>query len=170
VEIVIRKIDRADLPRLGAWRYPEPYAMYTVSADGFAGFLDPDLRYHLALDGEGVIVGYCCFGRDARVPGGRYPGDLPAVVDIGLGLEPALTGAGLGAVFLSAILSFAADTFAVVRFRATVAQFNQRSIRTFTKRGFEVTHRFERPPDGLPFVQVERLAVQSPGSPVASLI
>jgi RimJ/RimL family protein N-acetyltransferase len=155
---VIRQLVRADLPRLVGWDYSAPYEMYSVSEDGFAQVLDPALLYFTVSDDKGAIVGYCCFGQDAQVPGGRYVGDVPSVVDIGFGLAPALTGSGLGAPFLRAVMSFAAETFDVRRFRATIAEFNQRSLRTFVKRGFEITHRFERQEDGLPFVQVERIA------------
>ena len=63
-----------------------------------AALLRPDYHYHAAHDETGRLVGFCCFGEDAQVPGGDY--SLPAL-DIGLGLHPDLTGRGLSHSFLA---------------------------------------------------------------------
>ena len=55
----------------------------------------------------GDLVGYCCYGLDAQVPGGEYLINMPAVLDIGVGMKPNLTGAGRGHDFVSAILEYA---------------------------------------------------------------
>src|SRR5262249_34048141 len=60
-----RELTRSDAEEIARWKYPEPYSMY----DGG----DPDrlleYTYFAGLDEEGGVVGFCCFGEDARVPG-----------------------------------------------------------------------------------------------------
>ena len=54
---------------------------------------DPTNRYH-GVTGEdhSQLIGFCCFGPDARVTGFAYDEDS---LDIGAGLRPDLTGRGL---------------------------------------------------------------------------
>jgi GNAT superfamily N-acetyltransferase len=56
--------------------YDGPYAAYNCPADEVddfvRGILDPDNHYYAVRDEGGGLVGYCCFGPDARVPGGEY--------------------------------------------------------------------------------------------------
>lgn len=92
--------------------------------DDWQRFLVPAYRYHAILD-AGDLLGYCCFGDDARVPGGTYPPDALA---IGAGMRPDLTDRGHGRRFLAAILDFARTTYAASTLSATVAAFNQRAL------------------------------------------
>jgi ribosomal-protein-alanine N-acetyltransferase len=134
-----------------AWRYEPPYDVYDVLPahrdETARSFVDPSLGYHAArLDGE--LVGFCCFGADARVPGGDYRDDL---LDVGLGLRPDRTGRGIGLEFVRSVLAFAEATRAPSGCRLTVAGFNQRAIRVYERAGFRLAHTFERPgADGTP--------------------
>lgn len=127
-----------------AWRYPGQYAVYNVDdADVEADvqvLLDPRYAYYAVTDSAGFLVGFCCYGRDAQVPGGDYSD--AAALDVGLGLRPDLAGQGRGLGFLEAILDFARDRYAPSRFRATIATFNHRSRRVFEKAGFVETQHF----------------------------
>ena len=48
---------------MAEWRYPGPWAVYDVT--------DPStpLGYWAVLDESGAVVGFACFGVEARVPG-----------------------------------------------------------------------------------------------------
>lgn len=127
-----------------AWRYPGQYDIYnTDDADVEADvqvLLDPRYAYYAVTDSAGFLVGFCCYGIDAQVPGGDYQ-DSDAL-DVGLGLRPDLAGQGRGLGFLEAILDFARRRYAATRFRATIAVFNRRSRRVFEKAGFVEAQHF----------------------------
>lgn len=132
-----------DASAVVAWRYEPPYDIYNVPIDEQAStipyFADPRNAYYtVRLSDE--LVGFCCFGAEARVPGGEYQGD--DVIDVGVGLRPDLTGKGLGVVFVAAVLDFGSQVYHPHDFRLTVATFNQRAIRVYETLGFRTTHEF----------------------------
>lgn len=138
------------------WRYGPPYDLYNMAPEHLPGLLNSDLRYHQVLDQYGELVGFCCFGEDARVPGGEYDRGEPGVIDIGVGLKPELTGKGLGKDFVEAVLDFAQVTHQPEIYRVTVAEFNQRSLNTFLGLGFCVSSCFTRELADLKFTQLEK--------------
>jgi ribosomal-protein-alanine N-acetyltransferase len=140
------------------WRYDPPYDLYDQTEFGLRGLLNPDFRYHIVVDGIEEVVGYCCFGEDARVPGGDYDKGEPEVLDLGVSLRPDLTGRGYGTGFVRAILEFASQEYQPDVFRVTVAVFNQRSLKTFRKLGFQDTGSFTRDMMSLDFIQLEKSA------------
>jgi len=145
------------------WRYAEPYALYNMGgsdeAAGVRYLLDGVNDYHAIHNEMGELVGFCCFGREAQVPGGDY---AAAALDVGLGMRPDLTGQGLGTALLTAILEFAAQEIDPARWRATVASFNIRSQRIFTKAGFQPVQTFlSRSEAPLAFVVVTKELVSS---------
>lgn len=139
-----------------SWRYDPPYDLYNADpakqAADLATLLDPANRYYVATDAAGDIVGYCCFGADARVAGGDYAD--ATLLDVGLGLRPDLTGHGSGPAFVRAVLAFGRTTLGARRYRLTVAAFNERAIRAYERVGFRTIGRFRRggQPEGLEFV------------------
>jgi len=132
-----------DARAIVGWRYEKPYDVYNARPDELGGtlrtFLDPRNAYY-AIRLSGELVGFCCYGPDARVGGGEYGGD--DVLDVGLGLRPDLTGRGLGPGFVAAILDVAAKEHHPAGFRLTVASFNQRAIRVYERLGFLVANVF----------------------------
>jgi RimJ/RimL family protein N-acetyltransferase len=140
------------------WTYDAPYERYDMSLDYLKGLLNPDYRYHIVFDGNQTLLGFCCFGEDARVPGGTYPMIEPDILDVGVGMHPEFTGQGFGREFVGFILKFAFRTFHPESFRVTVAAFNQRSIKTFKSLGFIETHTFVHDRVKLEFIQLERPA------------
>ena len=154
----VRVLTRDDLVHLSPWRYPAPYDIYNLEVAPLDALLAPSLQFHGVWDEVHQFIGYCCFGAEARVTGGDYPGDLPSVVDVGFGMRPELAGQGLGHRFLDAILAAAEGIFSPTRYRATILEFNARSRRTFAGHGFAESGRFTRPSDGRVFVQVTRPA------------
>jgi [ribosomal protein S18]-alanine N-acetyltransferase len=136
--LVIQPITEERARAASAWRYPGPYAIYDHEQGDWQRFLEPAYRYHAVLDGR-ELIGYCCFGDDARVPGGEYP---PDALDVGAGMRPDLVGQGLGSAFLAAILEFGRTTYAAPAFAATVAAFNQRALALCRAAGFRELSRF----------------------------
>jgi RimJ/RimL family protein N-acetyltransferase len=140
------------------WRYDPPYDLYDLSEKDLAGFLNPDYSYHQVLDSKGDLAGYCCFGLDAQVPGGEYSQNGPEVLDIGVGMKPGLTGRGYGTTFVANILDYGRNTYNPEVFRATIASFNQRSLKTFQNLGFTIKGSFIRELARIEFYQLEKPA------------
>lgn len=118
--------------------------------DDTSALLDAANGYHALLDDKGEPAGFCCFGPDARVPGGDYPDDA---LDVGLGLRPDLVGHGLGRQAASAAFDLAGGSTPL---RVTVAKFNCRAIRLCEGLGFERTSSFTDPRSGRRFIQLRR--------------
>ena len=161
MQFSFRPISEEDARAILQWRYEAPYSIYNPDPahleEELTVFLDPRYAYHSIVTGQSELVGYCCFGRDAQVPGGDYSKDA---LDVGAGLRPDLTGRGLGSSFLDAILVFAGERFAPAVFRATVAAFNRRALRAWEKVGFQPVETFASRvhADGLRFVVLMREA------------
>ena len=98
---------------------------------------------------------YCCFGKEARVPGGNYREDA---LDMGLGVHPFHTGRGMGITYVGAVLEFAQNNFGQERYRVTVASFNKRALRVWSNAGFRWKNEFHRPDSGFRFTILTRLA------------
>ncbi len=132
-----------DVRTVAGWTYEPPYDIYNLDAapldDLLDALLDPRNAYYAITDEAGELIGFCCYGPDARVPGGDYT--APAV-DVGLGLRPDLTGQGLGPGVIGAVLDFADTILRPTIFRTTIAAFNSRSVRAFEKVGFTEVSRF----------------------------
>lgn len=160
MEFVFTEMTQKEAREIAAWKYDPPYDFYDVAKDpeDLEERLDPDKRrdYYSATSG-GELVGYFCFGREARVPGGDYSGEA---VDMGLGMRPDLTGKGLGQEFLESGLEFAEERFSPVRFRLSVAEFNERAIKVYERAGFETVESFIQNTNGAghPFLLMARPA------------
>ena len=126
------------------WRYPGLPTLYNPSPDELEDDIDvlltPAYNYHAVRAAQGLLVGFCCYGSDAQVPGGDY--SLRNAIDVGLGMNPELVGRGLSHAFLAAILDWGRDCFVPDFFRATVVSTNVRSLGLFSRAGFLVTQRF----------------------------
>ena len=148
----VRQIRRSDAVEFASYAYPEPYDLYDSAPGSEAGFLDPANRYASVVDASNALWGFCCFGPDARVPGGSYALASPAL-DVGVGMSPERTGQGAGSAFCASVLAHGAAVGAT-HFQVTVAAFNTRSLRVWAGLGFEERHRFEQPQTGRRFVQL----------------
>ncbi len=137
----IRPMTQSDAQTVAAWRYPAEYAFYDADADpqDLAELLDPTewgRRYFVADSDEAELVGFFVF---------KMSDD---VAEIGLGLRPDLTGAGLGGEFLDAGLTYAAERFGAKRHTLAVAEFNHRAITVYQRAGFKVTDRYDHSTNG----------------------
>jgi len=123
----IRTLTETDAEAVATWRYPGRYQTYDVSevVTSEAGFW--------AVEHEATLVGYCCFGHEARVPGAV---EEAGILDIGYGMRPDLTGQGLGREFVGAILDFAVRRFSPSRLRLLILDWNDRSRKVAVALGF----------------------------------
>lgn len=126
------------------WRYPGLPTLYNPSLDELEDDIDvlltPAYNYYAVRAAHGLLVGFCCYGSDAQVPGGDY--SLRNAIDVGLGMNPELVGRSLSHPFLAAILNWGRHCFVPDFFRATVASTNVRSLGMFARAGFLITQRF----------------------------
>lgn len=135
-----RPLNEADAEQVIAWRYAPPYEVYNLSPADRAVLLDPRNAYFAADDEDGQLIGFCCFGPEARVPGGSYGEDTG--LDIGVGLRPDATGQGLGPKLIRNALDLGRRIYGAHRFGVTVAAFNERAVRAAQRAGFTRTGRF----------------------------
>jgi RimJ/RimL family protein N-acetyltransferase len=156
--ISIKPMQRKYAEVIVSWCYPDIYSMYDLTKEAIPALLDTQNRYFAVSDASGDLIGFCCFGKEGTVPGGRYEEDQPGTLDVGLGMSPKKIGRGLGSEFIKAILQYALDTYAPTKFRAAIAEFNVRSQRAFLRQGFKEVARFNRATDGMAFIQFERQA------------
>jgi len=101
--------------------------------------LRSDYNYHATLS-HGEMVGYFCFGHDARVQGWEYDENA---LDVGMGLRPDLTGKGAGRTYFEALLRYIEQQRPGMALRATVAAWNQRAIRLCQNAGFRQVASFQ---------------------------
>jgi ribosomal-protein-alanine N-acetyltransferase len=123
----IRTLTETDAEAVATWRYPGRYQTYDVRGVVIseAGFW--------AVEHEATLVGYCCFGHEARVPGAV---EEAGILDIGYGMRPDLMGQGLGREFVGAILDFAVRRFSPSRLRLLILDWNDRSRKVAVALGF----------------------------------
>jgi ribosomal-protein-alanine N-acetyltransferase len=124
----VRPLSDADALAISAWRYPGPYSTYNVAE------MYSSERGVWAVDRGSELVGYCCFGPEARVPG---VDEQEGTLDVGYGMDPELVGRGFGRSFVGAILDFALAEFAPKRFRLLILGWNQRSAKVARALAFQ---------------------------------
>ena len=159
MKLSIQPLTEIQIREFIQWRYAGPYAMYAITGDNedelVAFFSDPANGYFAIVDETGLLLGFCNFGEDARVPGGDYSA---VAIDVGIGMRPDLTGQGQGADYAQAVFDFAQTQYPGKPFRVTIAEFNKRAQRVFEKHDFQVMDRFERLKDKRPFLIMVREA------------
>jgi hypothetical protein len=104
----VRPLTDADAEATATWSYPGRESTYDVDAIVTAE------QGIWAVEDSAELVGYCCFGVEARVPG---VDPEQGTLDVGYGMRPDLVGGGSGRAFVGAILAFAAGEFSPQRFR-----------------------------------------------------
>ena len=144
MRFTLTPITHADAKAISNWRYDDPYSVYDGNPASVAALLEPRYLYHSVYDEHGELVGYFCYGEDARVSAGKRLGlyERETALDIGLGMRPDLTGQGLGEEFVHAGLSHAQNAYSPRTFRLTVATFNRRAISVYERAGFEPVETF----------------------------
>jgi [ribosomal protein S18]-alanine N-acetyltransferase len=140
----VRPLTRDDARLIASWRYPGRFATYDVRE---MVALSPE---YAAVESDGELIGYCCFGAPARVAGVEPEA---GILDVGYGLKPELLGGGRGREFVGAILAFARSEFPGSRPRLLILDWNERSRRLATVLGF-TTERVVRNREGAFLVMV----------------
>lgn len=141
VDITFHAITPEAARALTSWRYPAPYDVYNIKDEqaALAEMLDERSPWFVAFDGNGALMGYCCFGTAAEVNWEGAPRlwtTNDTILSVGLGMRPDLTGLGIGPQFFDAVLAFATIQFGLDSFRLFVLPFNQRAIRVYERAGF----------------------------------
>lgn len=131
----LRPLTSDDAAAASAWRYEGRWSLYDGTEE------DPisaEKGYQAIVDDRGTFLGFVCVGAEARVRGLDAEEDL---LDVGVGLDPAIVGRGWGATVLRPVLdSVAAETDAP-SMRAVVQAWNERSLRLCARLGFRETGR-----------------------------
>ncbi len=144
------------------WRYPPPFDFYNppdeITPEMIAALLSDVSPQFGVFDEQDRFIGIVSIGIDAQVPGGDY---AEPATDIGIGLRPDACGRGLGRRVIAAFMAFLEDQHGTGTYRATIADFNQRSLKTFLALGFTETTRFTTNRDETP---QEWVIVQKPAS------
>jgi len=127
---------------ISTWTYDGEYSLYNHDEEFVNECMDDN---HFAFTGaDGKLLGYLCFGKEARIPTVEENVYDDNFLDIGLHIKPDLTGKKLGSTFLFKCMGYALEKFNTNRIRATIATFNKRAINLCIKSGFyseqEVTH------------------------------
>ncbi|BBH20311.1 N-acetyltransferase [Paenibacillus baekrokdamisoli] len=134
-----------DAIQITRWKYSGKYSFYDYddSPESIKELMDG--TYFSLKREHNELIGFCCFGSNAQVPGGRqfnlYHEDQ--MLDLGLGMRPDLTGRGMGMLFLTTCMNYASETFPSHRLRLSVATFNKRAIALYTNAGFKPLTSFD---------------------------
>lgn len=155
-EFGIRPLRPGEAARVAAWVYEPPYDIYDGDPehpDDFTAGSDGYGYYGVATAGDDEVIGFCCFGAEARVRGQESQN---GTLDVGGGVRPDLVSQRLATQVFPLILEFGHERFAPERFRTAVASFNERSLRLCVAVGFREVRRFEGP--GREFVELVRPA------------
>ena len=135
-EFQIVKMTEEYAALVSKWKYEDEYSFYDHNENDINSYLCDE--YFACVNNCGELIGYFCFGQDARIPTVEkdpYVGDF---LDIGLGLKPDLCGLGFGPAFLEKGLKYAESLFNTKSFRLSVAVFNVRAIKVYEKAGFYI--------------------------------
>jgi ribosomal-protein-alanine N-acetyltransferase len=142
--LVIRAFTADEAEAASRWTYEPPFDIYNGKATEAELFLerseDGSGYYAIVDDETAELIGFCCFGPEARVHGQT---EEPGTVDVGGGVRPDLVSTGLATSFFASVLAFGGSTFHPLRFRTAVAAFNERSLRLCRGAGFESVRTFD---------------------------
>ncbi len=149
---LLRPLSDEDAAVASTWRYEGPWSVYDGSDD------DPISAakgYQAIEDADGRFIGFVCAGFDARVPGLT---EEDGVLDVGVGLEPALVGKGRGASILGPLLEGLVAESGASSLRAVVQSWNARSLQLCTRLGFREAGKLvvEEPGGSVDYVVVVR--------------
>jgi len=95
---------------------------------------EPDEGYWAVVDDSDALLGFCCVGAAARVPGS--PQD-DRVVDVAIGIAPHLAGRGWSGELGRAAVGYAASVALDRRLRTTVPEWNQAGQHAARQAGFD---------------------------------
>jgi [ribosomal protein S18]-alanine N-acetyltransferase len=145
MQLAVKRMKEEYAKQILTWKYEAPYDLYNneESSESLNELLENP--YYVVLNTDETLIGFFCIGSAAQVPFGNTVGAYTEdISDIGIGMNPTLTGKGFGAEFFSFILSYILEIYKVNSLRLSVAAFNQRAIHLYTKLGFVKEMEFSR--------------------------
>lgn len=133
------------------WHYAAPYDFYDMQNDieDYEEIINPSLRqnnYYQVTNDKNDLVGFFVI-EPADKNKGKY--------EIGLGMNPSITGKGKGIDFLNLIINFSQSKFCVLEIILDVAQFNVRAQKVYQKAGFKISRHHEQKTNGTTYNFVE---------------
>jgi len=144
MDIYIKEMKQEYAQQISQWRYGGIYSMYDCNESDIAELMDG--THFACTNAVSELIGYFCYGNGARIPTLEENIYDEKYLDIGLGLRPDLCGKGHGLTFFLKGIDHAQRHFNTQNFRLSVATFNERAIKLYSKAGFyverEVTHSF----------------------------
>lgn len=156
-DFVVRPVRPQEAAHVAAWAYEPPHDIYNGDPEHPEDYLavdgDGHGYYAIATADDDEVVGFCCFGPEARV---RGQASEPGTLDVGGGVRPDRVSQRLATQAFPLILEFGREKFRPRRFRTVVAAFNERSLRLCERAGFQEVRRFVGPERE--FVELVRLA------------
>ncbi|QFS94551.1 hypothetical protein FIV07_27650 (plasmid) [Mycobacterium sp. THAF192] len=132
-EARVRPMTVSEAVDVAGWRYTGDWSVYDLATP--QPVLDNLASYHSVVSGEDLL-GFCCTGVEARIAG--MTGD-PAILDVGMGMNPNLVGRGNGARFAEIVLRYLDERHPSGTLRAAVQAWNERSLRLTRHLGFRDT-------------------------------
>jgi [ribosomal protein S18]-alanine N-acetyltransferase len=138
VRILDRTLSLAEAELVAGWEYPPPHNLY--DSGPALTFMGPE--YRPVYDEE--LVGFVCFGAEARVKGQR---EGAGMLDVGAGLRPDRVGQRVGTVLMPLLVEYARIRYAPRALRVAVAAFNERSLALCCAAGFVEVRWFKGPQD-----------------------
>ncbi|MBY0095578.1 GNAT family N-acetyltransferase [Mesobacillus maritimus] len=145
MKLFIKEMDDGFAREILHWKYSPPYDFYNneFSEEALRELLEES--YYAIVSSERELIGYFCTGKTAQVPiGSQFGAYSKDLLDIGIGMKPALTGQGYGSEFFGFILAHIADSTPYKTIRLTVTDFNSRAISLYEKHGFVKNLEFNR--------------------------
>jgi len=140
----IKPMDWESATSVSKWCYPKPYHVYNMDSGGSGAQLMNGQFFSVHRDQK--LMGFFCLFRAARVPWGEDNGYYPpGFIDIGLALHPDLTSQNMGLGFLETGLDFVRKAYPGQPIRLTVACFNQRAQKVYSRAGFQQVDYFSVP-------------------------
>ncbi|MCJ7842047.1 GNAT family N-acetyltransferase [Lederbergia sp. NSJ-179] len=137
------------------WKYMPPYDFYNM--DGEDEDLQELLHYSCVFQDD-ELIGFFCTGEFAQIHIGHEVGVYPemeGLIDIGIGLKPEWTGKGFGQEFFSFIIQHLQKDQNPKALRLSVAQFNKRAVKLYSRLGFMTQTSFEV--NNVPFLVMTKI-------------
>ena len=124
----VRQLTIEDGMALASWSSPGAWHIEDALAAP-----EPDEGYWAVADANDTLLGFCCVGAAARVPGA--PAD-DRVLDVAIGIRPQFAGRGWSGEFGRAAVAYAGSVALDRKLRTTVPEWNEPGHRAAVQSGF----------------------------------